>query len=109
MEVVEATSQVILVISGDRHEFAATDISTGGAGRIIDISISPLNQFYLPVPTYSSHINDTMINYTPRGNVKWGKFLVDSTGPSTRVDFELYVDGNPDPAWTYAIPGSSNS
>jgi alkaline phosphatase D len=35
----------IIFISGDRHEFAAAIIRE----KVLDFSISPLNQFYLPV------------------------------------------------------------
>lgn len=100
----------MLVISGDRHEFASTEISTaagrvlGYPGRIVDISISPLNQFYLPFKTYSSHVNDTELRYLPNGNVKWGRFIVDNTGKIPRLDFELKVYGQT--AWTYTMFGS---
>ena len=38
----------IIFISGDRHEFAAAIIRE----KVLDFSISPLNQFYLPVSLF---------------------------------------------------------
>lgn len=49
----------VVVISGDRHEFAATAFPPPVSGRwpisstVNEFSTSPLSQFYLPAPTYS--------------------------------------------------------
>ena len=45
----------MIVISGDRHEFAATKLidETGVLpGEVTEFSVSPLNMFYLPRRTY---------------------------------------------------------
>jgi alkaline phosphatase D len=45
----------IVVISGDRHEFAATrlkDAVPGRGGDVVEFSVSPLSMFYLPMRTY---------------------------------------------------------
>jgi alkaline phosphatase D len=48
----------VVVLSGDRHEFAATAFPPPKDGRwpisatVNEFSTSPLNQFYLPVRTY---------------------------------------------------------
>lgn len=48
----------VVVLSGDRHEFAATAFPPPADGKwpisatVNEFSISPLSQFYLPVPTY---------------------------------------------------------
>lgn len=48
----------VIVLSGDRHEFAATKFPPPVGGRwpadaaVHEFSASPLNQFYGPVPTY---------------------------------------------------------
>lgn len=106
---IDQSKRDIIVISGDRHEFASTIITSQSdkkaAGRAFEFSISPLNQFYLPIPTYSQQANDTELKYLPHGNVKWGKFSVDTTGEIPRMDFELKIHGVS--AWNhtmYAIP-----
>ncbi len=49
----------VVVLSGDRHEFAATALPPPKGGRwplsstVHEYSTSPLSQFYLPVPSYS--------------------------------------------------------
>jgi alkaline phosphatase D len=49
----------VVVLSGDRHEFAATAFPppTGGkwpiSATVNEFSVSPLSQFYLPIPTYT--------------------------------------------------------
>lgn len=49
----------VVVLSGDRHEFAATAFPPPKNGRwplsstVHEYSTSPLSQFYLPVPSYS--------------------------------------------------------
>ena len=49
----------VVVLSGDRHEFAATAFPPPKGGRwplsatVHEYSTSPLSQFYLPVPSYS--------------------------------------------------------
>lgn len=48
MDVMEYVPNII-VISGDRHEFAAAIIRDS----VIDLSISPLQQFTLPLRTLS--------------------------------------------------------
>lgn len=48
----------IVIVSGDRHEFAATAFPPPSGGRwpvsatVNEFSTSPLSQFYLPTPTY---------------------------------------------------------
>jgi alkaline phosphatase D len=45
----------MIVISGDRHEFAATrlkDPQVGRGGDVVEFSVSPLSMFYLPTRTY---------------------------------------------------------
>lgn len=48
----------VVVLSGDRHEFAATAFPPPIGGKwpssatVNELSVSPLNQFYLPVPSY---------------------------------------------------------
>lgn len=48
----------VVVLSGDRHEFAATAFPPPAGGKwpisstVTEFSTSPLSQFYLPIPTY---------------------------------------------------------
>ncbi len=48
----------VVVVSGDRHEFAATAFPPPAGGKwptsstVHEFSTSPLSQFYLPTPTY---------------------------------------------------------
>lgn len=48
----------VVVLSGDRHEFAATAFPPPAGGKwpisatVNEFSVSPLSQFYLPVPSY---------------------------------------------------------
>lgn len=86
----------VIVISGDRHEFAAATIRDS----VVDFSISPLSMFWLPIRTLSQSHNrgatgeDRLLNYTPRGKRKFGTFEVDTRNPrEPLVSFKLYVDG----------------
>jgi alkaline phosphatase D len=60
---VASTGVGVVVLSGDRHEFAATKFppsppagEEGGRWResatVWEFSASPLSQFYSPIPTY---------------------------------------------------------
>jgi alkaline phosphatase D len=48
----------VVIVSGDRHEFAATAFPPPAGGRwpisatVNEFSTSPLGQFYIPIPTY---------------------------------------------------------
>ncbi|KAG8628208.1 hypothetical protein KVT40_004081 [Elsinoe batatas] len=112
----------IVVLSGDRHEFAATKFpppqpddtkdmepTQAGAGRegtwpeqaaVHEFSASPLSMFYLPVRTYRQEIReDVVIKYLPDGNSKFGAVTVGSEGG---LRYRLFVDGRE--AWTYSLP-----
>ncbi|EJU05668.1 hypothetical protein DACRYDRAFT_86672 [Dacryopinax primogenitus] len=39
----------VVIISGDRHEFAAVASAGRAGGNVLEFSTSPLNQFYLPL------------------------------------------------------------
>ncbi len=113
MRAIQRSGIQVIVISGDRHEFAATQIihheplpstlteQTKKEGTVVEFSISPMNQFYPPVPTYSPHGNDTQLAYIPQGNQKVGFFAVDTTGEIPRIEFTLQVYGKQ--VWNYTI------
>lgn len=112
----------IVLLSGDRHEFAATRFpdpglelpseqfqpNTAGLG-VHEFSVGPLNMFYLPVRTYRQTDNeDVTLKYAPDGNSKFG--LVDiaekvdepgTLGRSSVLTYSLYVDG--EVAWKYEL------
>ncbi|KAH8927780.1 Metallo-dependent phosphatase, partial [Atractiella rhizophila] len=105
MDILEHVPNVI-VLSGDRHEFAATSIRN----KVYEFSTSPLNQFYFPlIRTYSNSHGlgptgeDKNIKYIPVGNYKFSTFEVDtrnSSEPTLKV--AVNIDGNV--AWRCATP-----
>lgn len=76
----------VVLLSGDRHEFAATrfpdpllhpspdDTSPLTAGEgVHEFSVGPLSMFYLPIRTYrQTDDEDVSIKYAPDGNTKFG-------------------------------------
>ncbi|KAL8286840.1 hypothetical protein RQP46_003846 [Phenoliferia psychrophenolica] len=96
----------VIVISGDRHEFAAASLRT----TITEFSTSPLNQFYLPIRTLSQANNrgatgeDILLKYLPDGNSKFSTFEVDTrvaNQPVVRV--RVVIDG--EEAWAVDVQG----
>ncbi|KAE8449638.1 hypothetical protein EG329_007968 [Mollisiaceae sp. DMI_Dod_QoI] len=91
----------VVVISGDRHEFAATAFPPPVSGRwpisatVNEFSTSPLSQFYLPTPTYhQTDEQDVMVKYIPNGNSKLGAITIENTSSDQSIlKFRLYVDG----------------
>ena len=93
----------VVVLSGDRHEFAATSFPPPPGGKwptsstVHEFSTSPLSQFYLPTRTYKQlDDEDVLIKYVPDGNSKFG--AVDITTSSadhhqSLFKFRLFVDG----------------
>ncbi|SCV67741.1 BQ2448_5352 [Microbotryum intermedium] len=96
----------VIVLSGDRHEFAAASIRT----TVTEFSTSPLNMFYLPIRTLSQANNrgatgeDVLLNYLPDGNHKFTTFEVDTrvvNQPVVRV--QVHIDGQV--AWQVEVRG----
>lgn len=87
----------MLVISGDRHEFAATRIVDEFGvhpGEVMEFSVSPLNMFYLPVPTYKQMDDgDQEVRYIPAGNSKFGAMQFSESNGDATLDFKLFIDG----------------
>ncbi|KAB5595684.1 hypothetical protein CTheo_922 [Ceratobasidium theobromae] len=123
----------VVVLSGDRHEFAAIEFPRGKY-VVREFSTSPLNQFYVPLaytlsPKNAGNVNVTrtkevttetgevnveeyveevpeenLIKYIPQGNHKWTTFEVDSTDPNApTLKAELYVNGKLE--WEYMVEG----
>ncbi|EEP79002.1 hypothetical protein UREG_03848 [Uncinocarpus reesii 1704] len=109
----------VVLLSGDRHEFAATRFpdpvlsstslpeTFSGAGRgIHEFCTGPLSQFYLPVRSYRQEDNeDVAIKYVPDGNFKFGlvHIGVDKSGdqPASYLTYSLYVNGKE--VWRYRL------
>lgn len=102
----------VVILSGDRHEFAATafppppDSGYSIASAVHEFSCSPLNQFYLPIRTYKQLDNeDVLIKYIPDGNRKFGAITVDTTNENQGIlKYRLVVDGNEKWSWVLTAP-----
>lgn len=105
MDVMQYVPNVI-VLSGDRHEFAAVSIRE----TVIDFCIGPLNQFSLPIRTLSQKSGlcatgeDKILKYIPDGYRKFSTFEVDTRNPEQPiVTLKLWVDGKE--AWNVDVIG----
>jgi len=91
----------VVVLSGDRHEFAATAFPPPAGSKwplsatVHEFSVSPLSQFYLPFPTYSqTDEEDVMVKYIPNGQSKLGAITIeDAATDQSSLKFRLYVNG----------------
>lgn len=104
----------IVVLSGDRHEFAAVGLAPRHARKgyhpITEFSTSPFNMFYLPVRTlHQSHGlgpqgAEQLLKYIPDGNIKWTEFRVDTRdAKQPRLHVKVVVDGHI--AWKVEVLG----
>lgn len=110
----------IVLLSGDRHEFAAArfpdpSLSSApeppetftGAGRgIHEFCVGPMSQFYLPVRSYRQEDNeDVTVKYAPDGNFKFGAINIDIDGEGqdrfSYLTYSLYV--NEEVVWKYRL------
>ncbi|KAI9829676.1 MAG: hypothetical protein M1819_006047 [Sarea resinae] len=103
----------VVILSGDRHEFAATAFPPPKDGRWPlsatphEFSTSPLNMFYIPIRTYrpSPDGEDVCIKYLPDGQSKFG--AIEISNPTSAVAdqgllrYRLFVDGQE--VWSYAL------
>ena len=105
----------IIVLSGDRHEFAAVGVAPQEAREayhpVTEFSTSPLSMFYLPVRTLDQmhglgHTGaEKLLKYLPDGNVKWTEFEVDTRDArEPQVHVRVMVDAKE--AWKVTIIGS---
>ncbi|OAA75638.1 alkaline phosphatase family protein [Akanthomyces lecanii RCEF 1005] len=110
----------VLILSGDRHEFAATkfpppaDSKWPASAAAHEISTSPLNQFASPFPTYrQTDDEDVQLKYIPSGSSKFGAFTIENIDGESSLQYQLYVNGKE--AWnttlvaTQPVSGSSGS
>ncbi|GME33748.1 Alkaline phosphatase D-related protein [Neofusicoccum parvum] len=100
----------VIVLSGDRHEFAATAFPPPKEGKwpqsatVHEFSTSPLSMFYLPVRTYEdSDEEDVCLKYIPDGNSKFGAIEITNPKKSEQsmLQYRLFVDG--DETWSYTV------
>ncbi|KAJ6783013.1 hypothetical protein PWT90_09192 [Aphanocladium album] len=98
----------VLVLSGDRHEFAATkfpppaDSKWPASAAAHEISTSPLNQFASPFPTYrQTDDEDVKLKYIPSGSSKFGAFTIENVEGESTLQYQLYVDGKE--AWNTTL------
>ncbi|KAF2436864.1 hypothetical protein EJ08DRAFT_691177 [Tothia fuscella] len=103
--------QGVVVLSGDRHEFAATAFpppktsNYPASATVYEFSVSPLSMFYLPIRTYKqTDDEDVMIQYLPDGNSKFGAVEITPSedGSSSLLHYRLFIDGKE--AWAHTIP-----
>lgn len=92
----------VVVLSGDRHEFAATKFPPPEESRwsenstVFEFSASPLSQFYSPIPTYRQTDNeDVKIKYINAGYSKFGAITIEKEPESDKssLNYRLFVDG----------------
>ncbi|KDR81363.1 hypothetical protein GALMADRAFT_239216 [Galerina marginata CBS 339.88] len=109
----------VVIISGDRHEFAAIEFASPDPAlhTVREISTSPLSMFYIPFihtlqpqseAFFIRNVTDAenatatqvplekVISYIPHGNSKWSSFEIDTRDinkPMLRL--ETVIDGKP--------------
>ncbi|KAL1876593.1 hypothetical protein VTK73DRAFT_9257 [Phialemonium thermophilum] len=92
----------VVVLSGDRHEFAATRFPPPAGSRwpesaaVHEFSASPLSQFYSPIPSYRQiDDEDVKIKYIHNGNSKFGAITIETLedGQESTLKYRLFVDG----------------
>ncbi|EGE04642.1 alkaline phosphatase [Trichophyton equinum CBS 127.97] len=108
----------IVLLSGDRHEFAATkfpnpatnptdptssSLSKGEGQGIYEFCAGPLNQFYLPSSSYyQTDDEDVTIKYIPNGNFKFGAVGIEiHPDGGSDLTYTLYV--NSEAVWQYKL------
>ncbi|KAF3770969.1 hypothetical protein M406DRAFT_285804 [Cryphonectria parasitica EP155] len=92
----------VVVLSGDRHEFAATkfppplDSRWNDKATVYEFSASPLSQFYSPVGTYKqTDDEDVELKYIHNGNSKFGAITIERVPGTDKssLSYQLFVDG----------------
>lgn len=101
----------VVVLSGDRHEFAATRFPPPMAGKwpqsaaVHEFSTSPLSMFYLPMKTYREvkGEDEICIKYLLNGNSKFGAVEISRSadGGHSFLKFRLFIEGKE--VWDYVL------
>lgn len=101
----------VVVLSGDRHEFAATAFPPPKEGKwpmsatVHEFSTSPLSMFYLPTKTYREveGEDEVCMKYIPDGNSKFGAVEIEQmkNDEQSLLRYRLFVDG--EEKWDHVI------
>lgn len=103
----------VIVLSGDRHEFAATAFPPPKGGKwpqsstVHEFSTSPLSMFYLPFRSYwetdGEEEEEIGIKYIPDGNSKFGAVELGQFNGSDRglLRFRLFIEGKE--SWQHVV------
>ncbi|KAL8649412.1 MAG: hypothetical protein Q9210_004412 [Variospora velana] len=100
----------VVVLSGDRHEFAATAFPPPEGSRwpvsatVHEFSTSPLSMFYLPFRTYEERDGEgeACVKYVPDGNSKFGAVeVMGGKGDQGVMRFRLFIDG--EEVWDHVL------
>ncbi|KAL8848977.1 MAG: hypothetical protein Q9221_006008 [Calogaya cf. arnoldii] len=100
----------IVILSGDRHEFAATAFPPPDnsqwpvSATVHEFSTSPLSMFYLPFRTYEEREGERepCVKYVPDGNSKFGAVeVMGGKGEQGVMRFRLFVDG--EEVWDHVL------
>ncbi|KAL8784997.1 MAG: hypothetical protein Q9213_003658 [Squamulea squamosa] len=100
----------IVILSGDRHEFAATAFPPPEGSQyplsatVHEFSTSPLSMFYLPFRTYEEREgeDEPCVKYVPDGNSKFGAVeVMGGKGEQGVMRFRLFVDG--EEVWNHVL------
>lgn len=100
----------VVVLSGDRHEFAATAFPPPEGSKwpvsatVHEFSTSPLSMFYLPFRTYEEREGEgeICVKYVPDGNSKFGAVeVMGGKGDQGVMRFRLFVDG--EEVWDHVL------
>lgn len=74
--------------------------------QVLEVSISPLNQFYIPIRTYQPTETDQQLAYFPDGNQKYAVYTVDTTDPDhPTLEVQLKIEGQI--VWKRTFSGKS--
>ncbi|OAQ64757.1 alkaline phosphatase [Pochonia chlamydosporia 170] len=97
---VGARGTSVVILSGDRHEFAATKFPPPPESKwpesaaAYEFSTSPLNQFASPIPSYKQvDSEDVKLHYIPSGSSKFGSFTIENIDGHSTLQYTLYIDG----------------
>ncbi|KAI1130900.1 PhoD-like phosphatase [Nemania abortiva] len=99
----------VVILSGDRHEFGATafpppqDSEWPEIATVHEFSVSPLNQFFSPIPTYrQTDDEDVKLKYIDFGNSKFGAITIEKlSSKQSSLKYTAYIDGAN--AWNLTI------
>ncbi|UKZ72926.1 hypothetical protein TrVFT333_000563 [Trichoderma virens FT-333] len=100
MWAVSARGVGVVVLSGDRHEFAATkfppppESDWSEESTVYEFSTSPLNQFASPIPSYKQvDDEDVLIQYHHSGMSKFGSFTIEEEDGESKLLYRLFISG----------------